>query len=293
MRELVRYIADFEATAGNLYAEAAEFFNADPVLSSFLKDLEKDEISHYDMMNRVYDIINETSAGLHLDILIGRKTKERLESPIVKLRESLARKTLDEAALMGILVDLEYSEWNDVFIYIIDTMKDSDPQFQHTAAKLEAHKRKIGAYLQNRPGMGEHIQRLKEIRHVWDERILVIDDEPAILQLFHSFLRNRYTVDSAMDGNEALGKISGQYYDVIISDVTLPGINGINLYREATKKYPDLARRIIFFTGDLSLEYKLFFEKEGIQYFYKPVSLEIIEEKIQDIIARDNADTAV
>ena len=289
MRDLIRYLADFECTAGNLYADAAAYFDSDPALSSFLKDLEQDEISHYDMMNRIDDMISDRLEGFHLDILISRKTQEQLEAHVLKFRERLSNGTLNEAALFNILVDIEYSEWNDMFIYIIDTMKDLSLEFQHTAALLEAHKRKIEKCLEERPGMGQILNRLKEIRHVWDERVLIIDDDPALLKLFYSFLRKRYGVDSAMDGNEALRKLTSQYYDVIVSDITLPGLSGIEVYREAVKRDQTITRRFIFFTGDLSPEYKKFFEQEGLEYLYKPVSLEVIEEKIQEILGRGDA----
>ncbi|MGD0821614.1 MAG: response regulator [Desulfomonilia bacterium] len=289
MRDLIRYLADFECTAGNLYADAAAYFDSDPALSSFLKDLEQDEISHYDMMNRIDDMISDRLEGFHLDILISRKTQEQLEAHVLKFRERLSHGTLNEAALFNILVDIEYSEWNDMFIYIIDTMKDLSLEFQHTAALLEAHKRKIEKCLEERPGMGQILNRLKEIRHVWDERVLIIDDDPALLKLFYSFLRKRYGVDSAMDGNEALRKLTSQYYDVIVSDITLPELSGIEVYREALKRDQTITRRFIFFTGDLSPEYKKFFEQEGLEYLYKPVSLEVIEEKIQEILGRGDA----
>lgn len=92
-----------------------------------------------------------------------------------------------------------------------------------------------------------------------------------------------------MDGNEALFKLASQYYDVIVSDLTLPGLSGIEVYREALKRDQTITRRFIFFTGDLSPEYRKFFEQEGLEYLYKPTSLEVIEEKIQEILGRGDA----
>jgi CheY-like chemotaxis protein len=292
MKDLVKYLAEFESTAGNLYAEAAEYFRDDPTLSSFLRDLEQDEIFHYDMMNRIADAISDNLDGFHVEVLIDRKSREQLDTAVVKLRERMSGGTLDETGLFKYVVDIEYSEWNDIFVYIMDTMKDLGPDFQHAASQIELHKRKILRYMEERPNLGHLGSLLKEIRRVWDERVLIIDDEPALLKLFTAFLSKRYEVDTALDGEDGLRKILNQYYDVIISDVILPGLNGIEVYREAAMRDHDIAKRFLFFTGNLSPEFKAFFEKQDIEYLFKPVSLDVVEGKIRMMLDREETNPA-
>lgn len=289
MKDLVKTLAEMECVAGSLYADAAEYFNARPELSAFLRDLEQDEIIHYDLMNRIADMIHEKTDALPSSIIFETMAREDLKSPVIRFREHIAMKTLDEKNLMGLLVDMEYGGWNHVFLYVIDTMKDLNPEFHHIADQMEAHKRKVAGFMEGRPEF-DHIQkRIRDMKKGWDERVLVVDDEPALVTLFKSFLEDRYEVDLAQDGQEALNKILSENYDAIILDVDLPFKTGIEICREAMEKHPDIGKRILFFTGNISLENRRFFSEHGIRYLLKPASLEAVDRRIKEILGRENA----
>ena len=70
-------------------------------------------------------------------------------------------------------------------------------------------------------------------------RILVVDDEESIRELLEIMLRREdYYVDSAPNGKEAMKKMVKHHYDVIISDIQMPEMDGISLLEELKKKYP-------------------------------------------------------
>src|SRR5438445_1279425 len=81
--------------------------------------------------------------------------------------------------------------------------------------------------------------------------ILVVDDEPLVTQLIVDTLtrEGRYRVDSAPNGVVALEKIQHQRYDLILSDLHMPQLNGIGLYLALTQQLDRLSERIIFLTG--------------------------------------------
>jgi len=63
-------------------------------------------------------------------------------------------------------------------------------------------------------------------------KILVVDDEPAVVQaLSRAFTLERYAVDVAHDGSEALESLAGDRFDAIVLDVTMPGISGLEVCR--------------------------------------------------------------
>jgi CheY-like chemotaxis protein len=81
-------------------------------------------------------------------------------------------------------------------------------------------------------------------------QILVVDDEPIIAQLIMDMLTvDGYDVDIAPDGLAALELIGGRAYDLILSDLRMPGLDGLGFYRELEQSRPELARRFVFITG--------------------------------------------
>jgi two-component system, NtrC family, sensor kinase len=81
--------------------------------------------------------------------------------------------------------------------------------------------------------------------------ILVVDDEPDVAELLAATLAlDQHQVDTAANGAEALGRLLERSYDVIVSDMKMPGMSGAELYREIARRCPGLERRMIFISGD-------------------------------------------
>jgi DNA-binding response OmpR family regulator len=105
-------------------------------------------------------------------------------------------------------------------------------------------------------------------------RVLVIDDEPGILNFVSRGLRAEgYAVDLAADGEAGLGAALGQPYDLVILDLRLPGTNGIDLLREMVQKNP--GQRVIVLSALTDTFSKLqSFEFGAEDYVAKPFSIE-------------------
>ena len=71
-------------------------------------------------------------------------------------------------------------------------------------------------------------------------RVLVVDDEPAICKLLQKQFRGKYTVETVPNGAQALGAIARNRPDVILLDVHLPGLDGVNLL----KAFKELAAEV-------------------------------------------------
>jgi excisionase family DNA binding protein len=79
-------------------------------------------------------------------------------------------------------------------------------------------------------------------------RILVVDDEQAVRDLLSKTLTMAdYDVDAADDGPSAIEKLRAVEYDLLITDLKMPGMDGLTVIREARKLAPDL--RVIIITG--------------------------------------------
>jgi len=80
-------------------------------------------------------------------------------------------------------------------------------------------------------------------------KILVVDDYPLVLRRVSEFLRNHgYQVDEAANGDQALEKISRENYGLIISDIRMPGIDGLRLLELAKVLAP--ATPVVLMSGD-------------------------------------------
>jgi CheY-like chemotaxis protein len=107
-------------------------------------------------------------------------------------------------------------------------------------------------------------------------RLLVVDDEPGVIEVLQTVLReDGYTVETAANGGEALEQLERAKYDLIISDLCMPGVDGETLYKNLQKSDPELAKRMIFVTGDtVSGKSRAFLEWTGNRWFSKPFDVE-------------------
>ncbi|MCT8997294.1 hybrid sensor histidine kinase/response regulator [Chelativorans intermedius] len=104
-------------------------------------------------------------------------------------------------------------------------------------------------------------------------RILVIDDEPEVADLIRDLLRrDAHLVDSVTSGETALTMLGHQRYDVILSDLKMPGLDGRGLYEVLQRDFPDAVSRMAFVTGDtMARETRNFLAECGRPWLEKPV----------------------
>jgi CheY-like chemotaxis protein len=110
-------------------------------------------------------------------------------------------------------------------------------------------------------------------------RILVVDDEPVVLEVLAGLLGLQgHEVETVGNGNAALERIATASYDLIFSDVRMPGLDGPGLYREISTRHPALLSRLIFVTGDtLSPDVEAFLSRTAVTCLTKPFALGDLE----------------
>jgi len=104
-------------------------------------------------------------------------------------------------------------------------------------------------------------------------RILVVDDEEDLLNVFRDLFSQRgETIDTAETGEEAVEKLQNGNYEVVISDINLPGINGLEVLRVAKRENPNVC--VIMITGFASASSAITALREGAyDYITKPFDL--------------------
>ena len=119
--------------------------------------------------------------------------------------------------------------------------------------------------------------------------VLVVDDELAILEMLDRLLTKRgYRVATASSGAEAAERIAlGHDYDVILLDIFMPGQEGKATYEKIIGLRPDLTRRIIFITGDMTVpDTQAFLERTNASYVAKPFNMDELIAMIQAALAK-------
>jgi DNA-binding NtrC family response regulator len=114
-------------------------------------------------------------------------------------------------------------------------------------------------------------------------RILVVDDEPGIAGVLAEVLQlDGHVVETVGNGEEALRKLAVGAYELILSDIRMPDLDGPTLYREVGRRHPDLLRRFIFLTGDvMSPETSQFLSQTAVPSLSKPFTLEMVRQVVQ------------
>ncbi len=118
--------------------------------------------------------------------------------------------------------------------------------------------------------------------------ILVVDDEPAIRALINNILTDEgYTVTETDSPHAALEHIESSNFDLILLDIRMPGKSGKELYAQITSKYPKMANRVIFITGDTSdVSTQEFLIEKDLVFIVKPFDQHTLLGKIAELLER-------
>lgn len=106
-------------------------------------------------------------------------------------------------------------------------------------------------------------------------RALVIEDEDALGEAVAAALSDSgFRVDRASDGQEGLARIEERHYDVIVCDLKMPHIDGMTFFRTVAPRMPNIAKRLIFVTGDVAgTDAEGFLNESGCRWIPKPFRL--------------------
>lgn len=130
---------------------------------------------------------------------------------------------------------------------------------------------------------GAHLaSRLK----VDGKRALILDDEAIVLDLLtDSLMGFGFTVDRCMSAEDAIKKVSASDYDLIISDIKMPGLGGKGFYKEVKAIKPSVLGKVIFISGDsISPETQCFLSEIGTPSLKKPFTIDELSVMVSKIV---------
>ena len=125
----------------------------------------------------------------------------------------------------------------------------------------------------------------KDEDHV-QEKILVVEDDRVALRSVSQFLTfEGYKVERASNGSEALKLLEEEKFDLVLSDVMMPGIDGSQILSCVRSRFA--GTRIILMSGNFTSAPSSIFYHRANGYVLKPIDLEKLLEKIKDALKTD------
>jgi CheY-like chemotaxis protein len=119
-------------------------------------------------------------------------------------------------------------------------------------------------------------------------RVLLVDDDPAVLRAFRRVLATDHEVVTARDGAEALRLVlGGAQVDAIICDIGMPKLDGPAFFSELFELRPQMMPRVVFCTGGQPNEKtQRFLDRLQAPLLYKPVAVDELRQAIASVRSR-------
>lgn len=92
-----------------------------------------------------------------------------------------------------------------------------------------------------------------------------------------------YNVIAAASADEAIENLQISDFDVIVSDICMPGFDGRNLYRFLIAYLPSYTDKVLFLTGDRSEKTLRFLKESGCPYLFKPFDMHQLQSRIREV----------
>jgi DNA-binding NtrC family response regulator len=117
--------------------------------------------------------------------------------------------------------------------------------------------------------------------------LLLVDDEPAILKALQRVVRDEgYKVITALDGEAALRLVASESVDVVLSDMDMPGMSGLDLMVRLRRNHPSAVRLLLTGRGTLAAAVGAINDGEVYRFMTKPWDIDELREVLRQAAAR-------
>ncbi len=296
MSTLMRELIEEEDEISKFYKELAKHVVLDTELFEFLTEISKDEEGHSKVLWKFDRWIGKLPEAHHYRTFgitlrnITMEDKRRSRQLMEECLERAKNQGLDGRGILEYVAMLEEIEWSDAFIdaintVLINSIKYGAKEIIPFVSGIEQHRSYIERFMVARDVDHAYIDRLRRIPFLWKEKVLVVDDSESARELLKEILSGNTVVRTAENGVEAMAMLRTNYFAVIISDIHMPVMDGIEFYNSVVEKYPSIGKRFIFFSGECD-EYEPFFSARGLPFVSKCSTMKSIVDTVATILDR-------
>jgi PAS domain S-box-containing protein len=123
-------------------------------------------------------------------------------------------------------------------------------------------------------------------------RVLVIDDELTVVSMLSRFLSEEHNVEVATSAETALEILDREDFDVVLCDLLMPNMSGVDLYEEVSRRYPGFQKRIVLMTGGaFTPRAAQFLSRVNNPRIEKPFDMKYLRRVVRDMAAQRHAKT--
>jgi two-component system cell cycle response regulator CpdR len=286
MLSIVGWLEEIESGAAELYAAAARSFATDPGFSAFLQRLAEEERWHCQLL-RSLPTGGDGAAFDEEVIRIDEETRANISGLLAGGLNRLAAGEMSREAMLETLAAVEFSEWNDIFLYALHALKGSGREYQAAVAELERHKEEIVRFLGAEPDGGRFLETVQRLPPVAGKRILIVEKHKALGSLLRSIVATVGEVELVESGPEGLVRIENEHFDVVVSDINMLAMNSLEFYAKVIGFDPEMKDRFVFFAG-VALQDSLDSVAAGeVTVLAKPALISHLRRAVADIAHRN------
>lgn len=277
MEKTIDWLKRMELLAQESYLEASKLFEKDYHLSKFLSELAEDEALHFHVLNSGSQFLPELKGSLD----VSEATRDEVENILTNIKFEVAVGDVSRKRMLQLIVDAEFSEWNEIFLKVVRLLSTAGKSFQLMAAKIQKHEWKINNFLESDPDAAEYLEKSGRIPKVWKPRILVVGESEKFRTGISAELGSLGDIDFAETGENGIQTFLASYYDAVLIDISLPDMKSVDFFRKARKSDPNLFRRVIF----LSFEEPSFSKGEcQLLYLLRPTEPSKLKRSVRCIL---------
>jgi CheY-like chemotaxis protein len=256
MLSIIEWLEEIERSAAQLYGAAARYFAADPVFASFLQHLAAEEEWHRQLIGTLRANSAQPAADV-AQITLDDETRANVSGLLTSGLARLAGGEMGRETMLETLAAAEFSEWNDIFLYVLHTLQDGGREYQAAVAEIERHKEQIAQFLAAEPGGERFLETVLRLPAVAGKRILIIEKHQGLGRLLRSIVATVGEAELVASGAEGLARLEKEEFDVVLSDINMQAMSSLEFYARVIDSKPQMKDRFVFFAGralDASLE---------------------------------------
>lgn len=284
--DIIDWLRRMEDLAFHYYRESADLYNKPSPLLTFLIQMALDKAWRFHLMGSAKELLRGYTLEGGPLIEIDAETWQNVELPLKKGFHRLKKEDLPQSELVESICRAEFSEWNDIFMYVLDICRGYSRTFEPIYQTLQDHGSRIESLLEDLP---EELSTYQSFQHppgMWEYRLLVIDEEGPGATLFSRLLAPFGTVVTASGRMAALVEISRQLDSIVVCNFDSIENPGTDFFDDILQTDPELVHRILVCAGVVTPELENYCNTHGLAVIQKPITVPRFQKAIQKMLEK-------